>query len=373
MKRIISLLLVGESSAAYRNTAYFEYALERPDSIRLGFTSPGYYARFGGLGRLLNMVDLVFKVLGCDRVLILPMCQTQPYVNLVVRIAKVLRKPVWLDIYLSFYETQVLDRKVYAVSSREAILLYEHERRLFSECERLVFLNQAECEYYGRILNLSFKSEQIAHIPLIAPCRPQARLPQLRGDGLITFAWWGRLGNPLHGLEIMLEAFAGLEVKNFRILLAVDGSAELIDNLRQYIQKLFLQDIVELRPDFSFSNGKLLNFLVEEADVALGVFGSSGKARTVNVNKVVDALSLGMPCITVKSAALALLPNTDSFIHLWDGASVSSLTSLIKSGLNDKNIWLSLVENTESAFKSNFSSRTFVSSMDRLISEIVCD
>jgi glycosyltransferase involved in cell wall biosynthesis len=291
----------------------------------------------------------------------------QPYVRLAVRFAGWLRKPIWLDAYISFYETQVHDRKLHQPGSAEAQALLVAERAIISGCERLIFLNRAESDYYLGIWDIKIPPEKISYVPLAAPFRPQARLPNLGQNSRLTFAWWGRLGNPLHGLDVLLEAFALLPGRNFRLVVAADGSPRDLEDLRSRVLALGLSEVVELRSDLNFNNGTLLSFLVTETDVALGVFGATAKARTVNVNKVVDALSLGLPCLTRNSAALQTMPDVDKFLHLWAGDCIKELAASIQFGLDHSELWRDKSKMASAAFLKYFSPVAFDRACDDLL------
>lgn len=65
-------------------------------------------------------------------------------------------------------------------------------------------------------------------------------------------------------------------------------------------------------------NGKLAPFLSKNCALAIGNFGSSEKARTVLVNKLVDALSLGIPCLSMRTLATTELFQNDEGLLFAD-------------------------------------------------------
>ena len=54
----------------------------------------------------------------------------------------------------------------------------------------------------------------------------------------------------------------------------------------------------------SFFDGKLPEYLIDNCDLALGIFGETLKAERAIPNKVVEALSMGIPTLTRHSPAL---------------------------------------------------------------------
>jgi len=81
------------------------------------------------------------------------------------------------------------------------------------------------------------------------------------------------------------------------------------------IQFSKLEQHVFLRKDLSYSNGSLPQYLVDNCDLALGIFGNTDKAFNCVPNKLVEALSLGIPTLTMNSSALKEFFNPEA--DLW--------------------------------------------------------
>ena len=76
-----------------------------------------------------------------------------------------------------------------------------------------------------------------------------------------------------------------------------------------------LDSFVFLRKDLNFYDESLPQYLVENCDLALGIFGNTDKAHNTFPTKLVESLSMGIPTLTMNSLALQefLNPETD----LW--------------------------------------------------------
>lgn len=169
----------------------------------------------------------------------------------------------------------------------------------------VIFLNEAESAYYQKVAGINASSATDRIIPLCIDYKRELFQKEHQESEFFNVCWWGTY-IPLHGLENLIKAFS--HVRNDKAKLYIFGDSD--EKAAPYvslIETLGLSDRVIIRNDYSFSNGKLAPFLTENCDVAIGNFGSSDKAKTVLVNKLVDALSLGIPCLTMKTSATAEL------------------------------------------------------------------
>lgn len=64
-----------------------------------------------------------------------------------------------------------------------------------------------------------------------------------------------------------------------------------------------LKHHVFLRKDLMFFDKSLPQYLVEECDLALEIFGNTEKARSAVPNKLIEALSMKIPTLTMNSPA----------------------------------------------------------------------
>lgn len=128
--------------------------------------------------------------------------------------------------------------------------------------------------------------------------------------------WWGTY-IPLHGLENLIKAFAYINNKKIKLFLFGDSHEKAAPYL-DLITKLDLNEKIIINNNYSFMNGKLAPFLSKNCALAIGNFGSSEKARTVLVNKLVDALSLGIPCLSMRTLATTELFQNDEGLLFAD-------------------------------------------------------
>lgn len=228
-------------------------------------------------------------------------------------ISKLLRKKVIVDYYISEYDTIVNDRKLASKNSLQGKLSLFKDRYLMKAADFVVFLNEAESAYYQKVADINVSDAKTRIIPLCIDYKRELYLNDRQENASFNVCWWGTY-IPLHGLENLIKAFS--HVHNNKIKLYLFGDSDIkAEPYISLITSLGLSDRILVDNSFSFSNGKLAPFLTKNCDLAIGNFGSSEKAKTVLVNKLVDALSLGIPCLTMKTSATAeLFSNEEGLI-----------------------------------------------------------
>lgn len=273
---------------------------------------------FSLFGLIITIPYRILFIFNATHLLILPMnWSVIVYFELIL--AKIFRKTIIVDYYISIYDTAVNDRKTVSAGSISAKKLLLKDQLLLRLADKVIFLNKSESIYYQKISNYMVEKDKIAIIPLVIDFKKEKfELAAPRENKTLNsefnVCWWGTY-IPLHGLENIIESFAYL--KNKKINLYIFGDTDLKSKpYANLIERLGVQDFVKINNDYSFSNGKLAPFLIKNCDLALGNFGKSEKAKTVLVNKLVDSLALGLPCLTIETNATnELLNEGESVIY----------------------------------------------------------
>jgi glycosyltransferase involved in cell wall biosynthesis len=243
-------------------------------------------------------------------------------------LAKILGKKVIVDFYISNYDTLVNDRKLCDRNSFGGKWALFKDKLFLEKADKVIFLNNSESFYYQGVAGVKLEESKISIIPLCIDYKKELFEKELSRENKEEFnvCWWGTY-IPLHGLENLIEAFAHIEDESVRLYLFGNSEEKSIP-YQKMLEANNLTDRVFLINDHSFANGKLAPFLKENCDLAIGNFGSSEKAKTVLVNKLVDALSLGLPCLTRETKATQELLAQDEGVILT-GADPESIAQNI--------------------------------------------
>lgn len=246
---------------------------------------------------LLIKIPLIFS---SSHILVLPM-NFSIITLLDVFIGRLLNKKIIIDYYIGIYDTYVNDRKEISANSRLAKFYQYKDRFLLNNATLVVFLNKAESIYYQRVAGVCLKDEKIKIIPLCIDYRKEMFIEKKAESKVFNICWWGTY-IPLHGLEKLIDSFEYINDENIRLYI-FGNSDKAAKPYQERITNLKLADYIVIKNDISFSNGLLGDFLVNHCDLAIGNFGDSEKAKTVLVNKLVDSISLGIPCLTQETLA----------------------------------------------------------------------
>ena len=285
--------------------------------------------------------------------------------------AKVLKKKVIVDYYVSYYDTYVLDRKIIPENFRRAKKLMKYDQNILKNGWKIIFLNQAESKYYLKLAGLCNYNIDKLILPMFSEEKDKVGLPFFhKRSETFTICWWGSY-IPLHGLEEIIGAAAILSKLNFNYRLYILGNSHQKSiKYADIVTKAQLNDQVLIINDLTFGNGKLEPFLVENCDLALGNFGQSEKAKSVLVNKLLDGIAMRAPVLTGQSIA------ADEFFDfkndIWRCAnnpeeiaqSIIKISKIRSEEINRR------VDNAYQIYQRYFSERVFKKNLRKILSEL---
>ncbi|MEM9283306.1 MAG: glycosyltransferase [Verrucomicrobiota bacterium] len=326
-----TVVVLAAVTTAYRPGCVIKAVLDRQD-IELVFLSTQSFSSLPDImARIARIFSGIVQVVCSDTLFVmnhwgfLPRC--------LIAIAKVLGKRVIADYYISSYETAVVDRKVVRPESREARKLKQGDSFAIKYSSPVIFLNESERDYYLEVAEVDRSCVKTEVIPLVCPARPQAMLPFINGkvDGP-TFVWWGGHGNPIHGFERIAAATRIFLDKMPNARFGFFGTNNpFYETVRQKYKDIAENPNVIFSNEFNFQNGRLTEYLLNSADYAFGIFGGTRKAKTVLANKIVDAASFGIPCLTQESAGTReyFTSGTDLFYCDADPMEIAQMMSML--------------------------------------------
>jgi glycosyltransferase involved in cell wall biosynthesis len=211
-------------------------------------------------------------------------------------VAAVRRSRLVFDPLVSLGDTFSGDRALVDATSTLGRAVAAADRVAFG-CAGLVLADTWEqAAFYGS--RFAVPRERLAVVPVGALPEPQATGAARHlgpNEPLVVFQYgkW----SPLHGAETVLAAAELLRGRPVRFVLA--GEGQLSTELRARIVARGLDNVDWL----GMQRPGQLRALTLAADVCLGAFGTSEKARRVVPTKVHEALACGRPVVTADSAA----------------------------------------------------------------------
>lgn len=315
----LKVLLYGNIQGAnYRSQTLIKFLLDSRYAISLvlpnfylkkGISKSSLFAKF--LVRL-HLIEFLIKAAFADVIYLLPL--NNSLITDAVWVSKLLNKKLVAEIHVSLYDTFIEEKEKFKGGSQKAKLEIHRDRLALTRPDYVISTSCHESGYWEKNLAVNFDRSKFSIAPIFSSSTPVHKREFMQ-DGVLRICWWGTFV-PLHGLDKILQAMKLLKEKEIRFTCNLFG----IDNPSSsvYAAKIHsdqLDSHVFLRKDLTFFDDSLPQYLVENCDLALGIFGSTGKAYNAVPTKLVEALSMGIPTLTMKSPALAEFfdPKTD----LW--------------------------------------------------------
>lgn len=266
-----------------------------------------------------------------------------------IRLAKMItRKPIVFDAYLSLYEMEVVDRRQVSSNSYKAVRLYYYDK--FScELADIVLLDTNQhinyfCERFGlernKFRRIFVGSDDEVFYP--------RQLKRDNSNFLVMF--WGSF-IPLQGVKYIVMAAKLLE--NYKdIKFEIIGSGQTYDEVRRLAERLKISNI-SFFPEW-IPYDELPNY-VARADVCLGIFGDTEKAKRVIPNKAYESLAMRKPLITGDSPAAREVLKDEKNCVLCEMADPQAIRRSILMLKEDEKLRKKIAENGYDLFKMRFS------------------
>ncbi len=210
------------------------------------------------------------------------------------------RVPLVFDAFVLLHDTFVTDRETVPRRSLKALYLRALEITACHLADVVVIDTVEHAERLAQRTHLDPHKVRVLHVGSQydeACTDPAPEMP-------FTAVFFGSF-MPLHGVDVIVRAAALLRHDpTIRFLLVGDGQTK--PEAVALATALGCENVTFLDP----LHDDALRAVLCEANVLLGVFGTSVKARVVVPNKVVDGLAIGRPVITAATPAIDRMLDT---------------------------------------------------------------
>jgi len=199
---------------------------------------------------------------------------------------------VYLDAFISLYDTVVVDRRMLQKGGMLAKILYRLEKRGFEAATAVVVDTPENASYYSELFEIPI--DKFRAMPLcIPPLSADTRKTVERTPGRVRCVFVGTLV-PLQGIRTIVDAAALLEQEPDIEFVCI-GDGQHAEYIGRYLA-------TTSNPRLTWHRGHYpTDFIVQqirEADICLGIFGDGPKAQRVLPYKIYYYLALGMPVVT---------------------------------------------------------------------------
>lgn len=310
----------------------------------------------------------LFEIVRADYVYLVAMGLSQRRTKIEFWFARLLKKKIICEYYISFYDTLVLDRKIVPPHSKQARKLIKMDREM-QKCFWVIYLNRTEARRYASLAGLTLAQINYRIIPLTVKERSKGQLPYWsNATKPFTMVWWGTY-IPLHGLDKLIQVMAALHPSSLVHLYIFGNSEEKSLPYKKMIEERGLSSCITIQNDSTFSNGRLESFLTAHCDLALGSFGDSEKAKSVILNKCIEATAMKIPLLTQFSEAFEEYFGSDSLFYTTN--TLEAIEEKIRQIMRMSSSEIhTRVELAYDVYKNNFSVENVFSCYTQLLDEL---
>ncbi|MEE3233054.1 MAG: glycosyltransferase [Candidatus Latescibacterota bacterium] len=258
--------------------------------------------------------------------------------------------------FISLYDTVIVDRGSFKSNSLRSRLLFTLDRLAFGSADWVLVDTEQLAIYYADLFNLPPKRFQKSLVGNVFDGITSKRTQHSKNMFRVLF--FGTYV-PLHGAHYIVDA--AIELRNRPVEFVLIGNGQEFDEVRTKTEVSNLDNITFFNTWYSI---KQLTQAMADADVCLGVFGTTPKASRVIPYKIFGALSLGRPIITRDSPAIRELLVDGESVLLCPPGDGSALAKCIERFRNDRELCFRIGEEGKKCYEREASNeaigRTFV-------------
>jgi glycosyltransferase involved in cell wall biosynthesis len=262
----------------------------------------------------------------------------------VVWLAKLLfwNKKIVFDAFLSLFDSNVYDRKLYAASTLKGLRDWVYDWYSTHLADVVLVDTNAHATYFEKAFNVAHpKLVRIligADTDVFYPREATART-----EYIVHFH-----GNfiPLQGIEYIIDA--ALLLKDQGVIIQIVGDGQEGKKIREKVKELGLEKIVRFIGKVSLEE---VPKYIAASDITLGIFGDTEKTLRVIPNKVYECVAMAKPVITARTPAiLEVFKDNDSLV-LTDVADAKDIADKIIYLKNNKQKADEIARNGYALFK----------------------
>jgi glycosyltransferase involved in cell wall biosynthesis len=202
------------------------------------------------------------------------------------------------DFFISNYDTYVYDRKKITKKNPRAWWKYFQDYINFKYSKYILSDTHEHFKYWETLFG-KFSGEHFI-FPVLADKNIYFPNNLNVKNEKIKILFYGSF-IPLHGIDIILNAFSLMEKNNIEFEAKIIGKGQMYSKMKELFIEL---DLKQVSMNGEIINEKELANQIREHDIILGIFGDSTKAKSVVPNKVYQALASKKTIITMKSKAI---------------------------------------------------------------------
>lgn len=212
-------------------------------------------------------------------------------------LARLWGKKVIFDPLVSRFETKIVDWGWKPADSPAARWNLRIDRKAFRLADLILADTTAHKEYYCAEYDVDPAKVEVLPIGYDDELYRPADGSATRSDGPFDVLFYGSFV-PLHGAEVIAEAARVVAAADPGVRFTFIGGGRTLAKAKDAAAGLANVMFIERLPEVD------LRTRIAAADVCLGIFGRTEKARRVVPNKIFQSMGMGKPVITVRTLAV---------------------------------------------------------------------
>lgn len=271
-------------------------------------------------------------------------------------------KPIVFDIFVSKYNTFVLDRKVFPEKSFMTKMCIFMDRLSCNLSDKV--LTETETQKKAFIELIGINESKLKAVYVGAESSLFYPRPEPKTDKFKVLFYGTHI--PLQGVKFIVKAIKLLE-KEKDIHFKVIGKGQTYDEVMQIASELKLKrtDFVDWVPYESLPKE------VARADLCLGQFGETFKGNIVVCNKVFQAMAMEKPVINGEYSATKEFFKHKENIFLCKTSSEKAIAESILLLKKDKKLRNKIALNGSKLFKERFSEEAIGKELKGVLQEVI--
>jgi len=283
-----------------------------------------------------------------------------PLAKLLTTVSKT---PLIFDAFISLYETFVTDREFVAKNSLKATLLNILDKYSCKFADIVLVDTDQHINYFYKEFGIGKKEFRRIFVGADEDIFYPRNTAENSKNFLILF--YGTF-IPLHGIDYIVKAAKLLETRE-DIKFQIIGTGQTSQHIEQLSKELEVKNISFVKNWVPYRD---LPMWIARADICLGIFGSSQKAKLVIPTKVFQILAMKKPIITGDSpAAREVLTDRENAVlcRMADAEALAESVLLLKQ---NKKLREKIAENGYELFKGEFSLEAIGIEVRRILEEL---
>lgn len=276
-------------------------------------------------------------------------------------ITKLTGKTLIFDPFISLYDTSVLDRKQVKEDTIRAKMLYLLDKISMCMSDWILTDTKQHAEYFHQEFGVEKSKMRTIYIGADSDIFQPMELETTNNDAFRVVFHGSFI--PLQGITYVIETAKILERENIQFDLI--GSGQTYYECSQQAKKLNVKNV-------KFHGWKSYEEIVSyigKADICLGIFGDTNKAKRVIPNKVYEVIAMKKALITADTPAIKEVFTNGKNALFCESANARSLADAILELRDDEDLRKRIAEGGYELFTRRFTPEAIGREVKKVIEE----